>query len=274
MNNKIINYVNGKYDGPENSLITIYDPGFLNGYGVFDFLRTYNRKPFLLEEHLTRLFQSIRLSGINETFTMDEVREIIFKLLELNPEGELTFRIIITPGAEEQKSCIFIIVGEFLERSKDMYTNGVKLVVDDFQRSYPRIKSLNYFNFKFKKGFVKEKNAFSLLYIHNERVLECAQSNVFIVKNGKIITPIDDILLGVTRNKVLDLIRNSYGVEEREISYDELQSADEVFITATTQAVIPVVQIDNLVYSEGKPGKLTKEIIKIYGDFVSSVSAV
>ena len=274
MSKKIINYVNGVYDSAENSIISIYDPGFMNGYGVFDFLRTYNRKPFLLDEHLNRLSQSIRLSGLNETFTMSDVRNIIFKLLELNPEGELTFRIIVTPGVDEKNSCIYVIVGEFLERSKEIYTDGVKLVIDDFQRSYPRIKSLNYFNFKLKKALVKEQQAFSLLYVHNQKVLECAQSNIFIVKNGKITTPVEGVLLGVTRNKILDLISGKYDVEEKEITFDQLKSADEVFITATTQAVIPVVKINYQAYSNGKPGKITQEIIRIYNDFVNSVSAV
>jgi len=275
MENKAISYINGKYLNEDESYIGITDIGFIRGYGVFDFVRTYNKKPFLFIEHITRLFGSAKQVNIQHSLDFQQITEIVNKLINMNEFDEYTFRIILTAGfspdgmkVDDSKFNLYVIARKLVAPANELYENGVKLIQDNYLRDFPTVKSLNYLNLMSKRGLLLNSGAFTLLYTFNEKVLEAAISNVFIIKNDTVITPKDNILIGTTRNLTIKLIQDKYKIEERDISINELNNADEVFITGTTQGVLPVAKVDEKVYSNGKPGTIIKNIINIYNNYV------
>ena len=115
-------------------------------------------------------------------------------------------------------------------------------------------------------------NAFEVLYVSNKRILEASTSNFFMVKDRKIITPKDEILVGITRNVIIKLAKNhKFRVQERKIHSNEIKSVDEVFITATNKDIVPVVKIDKLTIGNGKVGKNTKYLMNLFHEFTSSI---
>lgn len=279
MNINPINYLNGEYVSENESSIAAYDIAFVRGYAVFDFVRTYNRKPFLIEEHINRLFNSAKIANIQHDYSHAQINEIINLLIKKNDFKEYTFRIIMTGGMSSDAMGIvdntpnlYILVKELVHPAHELYLNGVKLITDNYLRESPAVKSLNYFNLIAKRKLLYDSGAFTLLYVFNDKVLEAAICNVFIIKDNVIITPKSNILMGTTRNLIIQLMEGVYKCEERYITVRELSSADEVFITGTTQGVLPVVQIDSEIFSARTPGKVTKEIINYFNKYVDERS--
>lgn len=279
MENKTINYINGQYVAEDESKIGITDIAFIRGFGVFDFVRTYKKKPFLFLEHIKRLFSSAEQVNIKHTLDFDQILNIVNKLIEINNFDEYTFRIILTAGfspdgmkVDDKQFNLYIITRNLVSPASELYTNGVKLVSDNYLRDFPTVKSLNYLNLMSKRELISKSGAFTLLYTHNNKILEAAISNVFIIKNNTVITPKNNVLIGTTRNLTINLIQSLYKVEERDIDVTELIDADEVFITGTTQGVLPVVKVDEREYSNGKPGEITKNIINIFNQYVNDQS--
>ena len=107
-----------------------------------------------------------------------------------------------------------------------------------------------------------------MLYYFRDEVLELTRNNIFIVKDKKIITPKENVLLGITRKHVIELAQRQFLMEERKISLSELWSADEVFVTGTTKKIIPVSRIDDVIYSKS-PGVITKKMMQLFNDLVN-----
>jgi D-alanine transaminase/branched-chain amino acid aminotransferase len=123
----------------------------------------------------------------------------------------------------------------------------------------------------YKLPEVQEKGATDLLYHWNGKISELTRSNFFIVDQyDKIVTPSEGILKGINRKHVLELVGNHFEVEERDLFMDELNTAKEAFITGTTKKVMPVVQIDDLVIGDGKPGEITRKLQKLYHEYMDS----
>lgn len=272
-----INYINGKYKNATESCLNIYDIGFLRGYGVFDFIRTYNKVPFLLDEHLTRLQNSVRETGLNPVYTVDMIKGIILKLIKLNNFKELTFRVILTGGIsrdamsiDQENTNLYVIVSELHPVSKDLYAKGVKLITKEYQHRYAKAKTLDYLNLLENQNLLKDQDAFTILYHNDGKVLEAAISNVFIIKDNIIITPKRNILIGTTRNYVIDLLKDNCKVEQRDTNLEEMWEADEIFITGTTQGVLPVTQVDGNLISGGLPGEITKNIVDTFNNSIKN----
>lgn len=273
--NNLICYLNGSIVSEKLASINIYDLGFLRGHAVFDFLRTYNRKPFLLNEHINRFQNSAKLMNIEYPISHEETAKIISKIVEVNNITESTIRCVLTGGISENgmwqthKPTFLIVTKELKPVPAETY-KGVKLITDRYCRHNPEAKTVDYSNLVKKQKRIEKEKAFSLLYLNNSCVLEVAISNFFIIKNGIVITPKENILKGITRNLLINLISSGYKVEEREILTEELECIDEAFITGTTQGVVPVINIDGRIVGNGNVGIKTKEIMNIFSKFVES----
>lgn len=250
--------------------ISISDLGFLRGYGVFDVASATKQNVFKLEEHIERLEKSAESLNLKLPFTKNKIKELALSLLHKNNFDHSSIRFVLTGGVSANNRTIdkesFLIINEEAHLyPKEFYTDGVSVITREFKRSNPCTKSLNYqFAYSIYQTEPKE-DAFEILYINNNCVLEGATSNLFIVKNNQLITPIEDILLGITRNEVLRLAKMSgLNVTERAITKEELFEADEVFITATFKKIMPVVKIDREKVGDGKPGPITKNLIELF----------
>ena len=272
-------YFNGKCMPFEKAGVPLNDLGLLRGYGVFDVMKTVNGKVFLFDEHFKRLSDSAAYLGVALPAEKAEVEEIIKNLISKNKISggkEASIRIILTGGQSAdamrfdcQKSTFCVMVSEFKPLADELYKKGIKLASVNRGRDIAEVKTTNYIiAVKNINERQKKENFFEILYVSGNSVLEAATSNFFAFIGGKLITPKDNILKGITRNLIVKLARKEFEVEERELKMEELNLAPEAFIAATNKDIVPVVQIDGLKIGAGKPGKNTKRLMEIFEEFV------
>lgn len=274
-----IYYVNGKFLPAKKANINVMDIGLLRGFGVFDFIVTYNNRPFLLNEHLDRLFKSASLINLDIGKTKEEIGRIVKNTLKKNawPE-EKTIRIVVTGGIGNSSTepspntTIIIIVEPKHNYPKDYYENGVSVITYDYVRPLALSKSLDYSIAIKALSLSRKTGGIEAVYIDKKgkTVSEATTSNLFLVKNGKVLTPDSDVLNGVTRDLIIKLLKKKYPVKKQKIEISKLFSADEVFITASNKEVMPVVMIDKRKIANGEVGPITKDVISIFRNYVAS----
>ena len=270
--------VNGRLTDDKSATISVFDHGFLYGEGVYETLRTYNGRPFLLYRHLQRLRASSSALGL--TYSMDDedlVGLIDRTMAQVDGNDEKYIRVLLTRGIGELSydpvSCpnptTVVIVRPYIEVSSDLLAEGASLILSSIVRNHPQalnpqIKSNNLLNNALAMQEALRAGADeALMCNYKGEVAECAQSNVFIVKNGSVLTPPLDagLLEGITRNFVCE-IGPSIGIPvyEQPLSVSDLFSADEVFITGTTREVLGVREIDRKKVGAGVPGQITRKL--------------
>jgi branched-chain amino acid aminotransferase len=165
----------------------------------------------------------------------------------------------------------FLILARLLpETDKDIYKKGVKLITYEHKRFIPSAKTLNYIQLikSFKK--LKKEKAFTLLYTSEGNISEGATCNIFFFKRKKLITPKTGILNGITRNLVIKLAGKNFIVQQKDVKLGILNFSEEAFITMTTKGIVPVVKIDKHTIGNGKPGKNTKIIMKLFDKYINN----
>lgn len=265
-------FLNGKIVKEKHATISINDLGLLRGYGIFDVLRTYNGKPFLLKEHLARFFTSSKEVNLKVPYTKADIIKHISQLLKKNKHPEALIKIVLTGGESPDgmtpgnNPTFMIITKKMLPVKKELFTKGVKLITYEHERFMPSAKTLNYIHLMKSYPRLKKEKAFTLLYVSKGRISEGATCNIFMFKKGTLVTPNSEILNGITREFVLRLTEKHFPIQKRKVRLKELLLADEAFITLTTKGIIPVVKIDNYKIGNGKPGPKTKTLIKLFDE--------
>lgn len=246
-----------------NAQIQLNDLGVLRGYAIFDYLRTYNLKPFLIDDYLNRFQNSSSFLKINPEYSNEKLENIIYELLEVNKiNKDVGIRLVCTGGPTEDsvtmtKQVFYILIENLQVNRLETQGGGVKLKLLEYQRLFPHIKTTSYLNTVLQYPELKKNNIYDLLFYSNNIITETSRSNFYLVKNGRIVTNGENILEGITRKLVLSLIDN---VDIRPVYLDELKSADECFVTGSTKGIVPVVQIDDVIIANGMPGELTSEL--------------
>jgi branched-chain amino acid aminotransferase len=251
----------------EKAFVHADDLAVLRGFAIFDFLRTYNGRPFLLDNYLERFFNSADKLGLEIPFTKGKIAKIIHQLLDKNKISEAGIRMILTGGRSEDsfspgKPTLVILIEHLNLLSEVQYRKGIKLITSEHLRELPHVKTTNYLRAIFLQKEKRRKKADDILYTYNNKVLECTRTNFFIVRDNTLVTPENNILKGVTRQLVLKLAKRDYNIEVRDLHCYELKSADEAFVCGTSKMLIPVVKIDGLVIGSGKPGKITLDLLE------------
>ena len=277
---KIFYYLNGKIVEKNKALIQVNDLGLLRAYGVFDYLRTYKRKPFYSEDHLNRFFYSASSLNLKPPISKEEIKRVIFQLIKKNKDlKDLSFRIVLTGGPTQdtrisEKPTFFIIVEPIHYYPPEVFEKGIKLITLDYCREFPTTKTINYLWAISQWKNILKKDAAEILYIWQGRVLEASTSNFFMVKNKTLFTPQNEVLEGVTRKLVIKLAKeNKIKVIEKIITLKEVLESDECFITATDKEIMPVVKIDNRIIGTGCPGEQTKKLLNLFRELRDNLGA-
>lgn len=269
-----IYYVNGDYLAADRACLRINDLGIVRGYGVFDFIRTYNGVPFKLKEHVQRLQNSAELIGLSLPRSIEEIEAIAQETLNRNNFPESNIRIVVTGGYSNDfitpidQPSLMITVTPASKFPAEYYEQGIKVITVQTERFLPGAKTLNYISAIMALQQAKLAHAVEALYVDRQgHVLEGTTTNLFIFRDSQLITPKDNILKGVTRNVVLELAKERFEIVEQPIYYSELSSCDEAFISATNKEIMPIVQVDDLQLSNGKPGKNTQMIMDLFHNY-------
>lgn len=267
----IMHYLNGDWVEEKDLKISAFDLSVIRGFGVFDFLRTYNRKPFLLEPHIDRFFNSAKELGIVLPKSKEEIAAIVAEGIAKNSLSDFNIRMVATGGVGPDgvtpgTPSLIVMFTEAHDYPAHFYEKGVKVITYPHLRTFPTAKTLNYLAAIVALQMARNNDAIEAVYTDNAlRILEGTTSNFFAVLNGRLVTPKNDILIGITRGVVLELAHElGVTVEEREISTSEIPTFQEAFITASNKEVMPVVMIDEVTIGDGVVGQITQSIRKRY----------
>ncbi|PIQ91209.1 MAG: branched-chain amino acid aminotransferase [Candidatus Omnitrophica bacterium CG11_big_fil_rev_8_21_14_0_20_41_12] len=273
-------YINGKFCEKENAKVSVFDHGLLYGDGVFEGIRSYNRRVFKLKEHIDRLFESAQSIILKIPMSKEQIIKATIDTLKANKLDNAYIRLIVTRGEGDlgldvgkcyKGATIIIIADRIALYPEKLYREGLTIVTVPTVRNLPealnpQIKSLNYLNNILAKieasnaGYDEAIMLDSLGY-----VAECTGDNIFVVKDGHLYTPPQCMgtLRGITRDSILEIARkNKVGAHEHVITRHEVYISDECFLTGTAAEIIPVVKVDGRIIGNGKPGKLTLSLTK------------
>ncbi|WP_166819984.1 branched-chain-amino-acid transaminase [Thalassoroseus pseudoceratinae] len=281
-------YINGQLFAKEDAKVSVYDHGLLYGDGVFEGIRVYGGKVFLLEEHIERVYESAKAIRLEIPMSPEELSKATEDTVRANDIRDGYVRLVITRGAgslgldirRTSNPQVIIIADTISLYPKELYEDGLQLVTASTIRNHPgalspRIKSLNYLNNILAKIEATDAGTIEALMLnHKGEVAECTGDNIFIVKRGILLTPPKSagILEGVTRNTVMELARKAgIAVEEAEMTRHDIFVADECFLTGTAAEVIPVVSLDGRAIGNGEPGPTTRKLLKLFRESTESV---
>lgn len=272
-------YIDGKFYPKEEAKISVFDHGFLYGDGVFEGIRAYNGRVWKLTEHLDRLYDSMRGIWLECPLKWEEMEQVVLESCRINNLKDAYIRLVVSRGYGDlgldprkcPKPTVVCIADKISLYPEEVYTVGMKVISVSTRRNpvdtlSPQIKTLNYMT-----GIMAKISAITLGYpeviMLNAQgyVCEGTGDNIFIIKNGKIITPPSylGILPGITRNSVMEMARDlGYPVEEGIFTLYDVYTADECFLTGTAAEVIPVIQADSRPVGKGQPGEITTQLIK------------
>jgi branched-chain amino acid aminotransferase len=247
-------YIQGKIVPEKEAWVSPFDLGLLRGFGVFDFFKVLDGIPLFMEDHLARFANSCRLMGLDLPENMDTIRGLIIELIRLNQTDNGTIKIVLTGGISTdgfmpaEVASLFILTGRINFLMSETYDQqkAYKLKSLEYKRETPGIKSLNYLiPIQHWKSIIQEGYD-DLLYVYQDSVSETSRANIFVITaEGKLITPSEDILPGVTRNHIIQMAEQFMPVEIRKVRFEEVLNGVEVFLTSTTKRLMPVIQIDD-----------------------------
>jgi branched-chain amino acid aminotransferase len=273
-------YVDGKFVPAAEAAFPINDLGLLRGYGVFDFMRTYNGKVIFIQDHIQRLARSAREIGLEFPWPTAEIIRLVGETLQRNDAVESSVRILVTGGSSpdfitpQGTPRLAIMVAPLSRYPAAWYSEGAKVITVRHNRPIPGAKSIDYIRAILVLAEAREKSAIEAVYVDSQGwVREGTTSNIFAFFGGTLVTPGEGILSGITRQKVLGLAEGKYAVQVRELQRRELVAADEVFITSSNRLIVPIVQVDEDRIGAGKPGERTCTLMQAFADYTARLSA-
>jgi branched-chain amino acid aminotransferase len=272
-----IYYIDGQFVRADHAHLPANDLAVLRGYGVFDFMRTYGGKPFHLDEHLERLRRSAALIDLDIPWTHEQLKAVVLDTLSRNTYPESNVRIVITGGPTDDfltpkdQPRLLVLVTPAVRSPEHHYTDGAKLITFETERYLPGAKTINYIPAIRAIKRARAAGAVEAIYVDKAgRALEGTTTNLFAFINHRLVTPGDGILWGITRGTVLELAKDHFPIEMRDLPLKELLQADEVFITSSNKQIMPIVQIDEHTIGSGKPGENTRRLMALFAQFVQS----
>ena len=261
-----IAYLNGEWMAPEDAKVSVFDRGFMFGDGIYEVMAVYDGKVFALEDHLVRLKRSLEAVRLESPHTDDQWRSIINEAVKRGCEtpaylylqvtrGVKSPRTHVYPGLSKPTVLVTVMHAPVLERAEIRpYTMVTK---QDFRWSRGDIKVISLIANGLLKNEALDEGFDDALLFRDGELTEATASNVFMVKNGAVLTPPKSnfLLHGITRDHVLVLLAEArVPCEERSISEDELLAADEIWIASTGHEVWPVGQVNDCIIGNGSAG--------------------
>lgn len=280
MENTATHFLNGKLVKEDELKVSVRDLGFMRGFAVFDFLITYNgQKPFYLDRHIDRIFRSAELIEFALPWKKEQVRQWVSDALAANADGgEKAIKIVMSGGPShtllpEAEPTIAVLIDprEGYQFPAECFAKGIAVTTARFRRYVPEAKSNNYIEGVRQAENASKQGALETVYYDDAQVYEGSTSNIFAVIGGKLVTPRANILAGVTRGVLLEILPPAgIAAEERDFSFDELKNASEVFLAASNKEVMPVTRMDGAPVGDGAVGPVTKSVMKAFSDFTGS----
>lgn len=279
MERELLVYIDGEYRPKSRAKVSVYDHGLLYGDGVFEGIRAYDGVVFRLKEHIDRLYGSASVIMLNIPLTKEEMINAVLETLRKNNLRDAYIRLLVTRGVGDlgldprkcKKPTVIIITDIIRLHSGEAKENGIRTMLvwvkrDPVDATSHEVKSLNYMNSilaKIEANIADLDEAICL--DKNGHISEGVAENIFIVKNGKVITPPTSTgaLVGITRDVAMKLAEKlGYKAVESNITPTDLFTADEAFFTGTAAEIVPIVEVNKRVIGDGDPGPITRRLMQ------------
>jgi branched-chain amino acid aminotransferase len=280
-------YLNGAMIPLEEAKVSVLDYGFLYGYGLFETMRAYDGRVFLLDRHVKRLTGSMEKLGI-ETPGL-ELEEAVASVIRANGLTDARVRLAVSIGegkmVPDPASCgeptVLIIASEYTPYPEEVYKKGFRAVVSSIRRNSQSpvsgLKSANYLESLLARQEAKKAGVDEVILLDDRGFLaEASMSNLFLVNNGVLKTPGKEsgILPGITREVVLELaVQAGMDAIEGNIGPGELAGAWEAFLTNSIMEIMPLVGLDGRAIGSGSPGPVTRGLMDAYRKLVGSMTS-
>ena len=277
-------YLNDRLVPPGEAVVSVYDHGLLYGDGVFEGIRVYGGRVFLMSLHIERLYESARAIRLEIPMPPDQLAAATRETVKANELTDGYIRLVITRGGDQLGldpfQCaapqVIIIAAGIRLYPEEHYTNGLALITAATIRNHPaalspRIKSLNYLNNIMAKVEAIDAGCLEAVMLNTKgEVAECTGDNLFLIKNGTIKTPPLEagILEGITRNTVIMLAEKAgLTVQQTPLTKHDIYVADECFLTGTAAEVIPATSLDKRPIGDGTPGPITGQLLAAFREY-------
>lgn len=277
-------FLNGNYMPIEEAKISPLDRGFLFGDGIYEVIPSYFGKMVGFQGHIDRMNDGLKAIGIELNWTDAQWKELCDTLCEKNGAGPLGVYLHVSRGAdvkrfhafpEDVEPTVFAMAFEIpVPKTPDLATVGKGYALtstEDLRWQRCQIKSTSLLGnvLHFQEGYEAGSQE-TLLFNSKNELTEASASNVFVIKDGVIATPIQDnqILPGITRRLIIDILANdgSLTLEERAITLDEVSEADEVWISSSSKEIAPVTMVDGKAVGDGKVGPVWLKAATLYAE--------
>ncbi len=274
-------YLNGKIVPDEEAVISVFDHGLLYGDGVFEGIRAYSGRVFRLVEHVRRLYESAHSIMLAIPLSREEMIKAVVDTVNANKLRDAYIRLVVTRGVGDlgmdprkcKQAQVFIIADKITLYPEELYEKGLEVITVATRQNIaealePKIKSLNYLNNIHAKIEANRAGVLEALMLTNQGyVCEGTGDNIFIYRRGELLTPPAylGILEGITRAAIIELAAGE-GIPLREVPFTrhDLYVSEECFLTGTAAEVIPVIDVDQRLIGSGKPGPITRRLIKLF----------
>jgi branched-chain amino acid aminotransferase len=279
-------YVDGRFYPRDEARVSVFDHGFLYGDGVFEGIRAYDGRVFRLREHIERLYASAKAILLEIPMDPRAMEDVVLETCARNGLRDGYIRLVVSRGPGDlgldprkcSRPTVVCIADTISLYPEELYEQGMRIGTVPTRRMgienlNPRVKSLNYLNNILAKLEANQAGYSEVLMLNEDGyVVECTADNVFIVRRGCLLTPppFVGILEGITRGVIMEEARRA-GLEVREELFTRLDvwTADECFITGTGAEVVPVVACDGRRIGDGRPGPVTRDLIRRYREVVA-----
>ncbi len=270
-------YLNGEFIPQEDACVPVMDRGFLFGDGVYEVIPAYAGQPFRLREHLHRLNASLEGICMSPPLAEDQWRRILQQLLAQRGTEDQQIYLQITRGAYGKRlhtipdhvtPTVMAFATELTRRDPEMVKQGMSVItLDDIRWERCNIKAITLLANILSQQQALDEGAQEAILVRDGMANEGTASNLFIVKDELIITPPKSqrLLPGITRDLVLELAGDAgLPYAEASISVEELETAEEIWITSSTREVMPVTRLNGHPVANGRPGPMWEKMDALY----------
>jgi len=273
-------FLNGKMLPIEEAKISVLDRGFLLGDGVYEVIPSYGGKLFRLSQHMQRLQSSLEAIKVTNPYSEAEWGKILTELVSHDPSADQSVYLQVTRGVAPKRDhafpaevvpTVFAMSNPILPVSEEVLKQGISAItLNDIRWERCDIKAITLLANVMLRQQAQDEGAAEAILVSDGFAHEGAASNLFMVKDGQIITPPKDnqLLPGVTRDLVLELAQqHQIPYQERPVKENELSQADEIWMTSSTKEILPVTKLNDIIVKDGLPGPMWLKMITFYRDY-------
>ena len=276
-------YLDGEFLPIGEAKISVLDRGFIFGDSVYEVIPVYSRRPFRLAEHLARLQSSMDAIRLANPHSASKWSELVEKIIAGNPWEDQGVYLQVTRGAAKRdhafpkglEPTVFVMASELVPPSAELVRSGAKaIVLPDFRWLRCDIKSISLLGNCMLRTLAADEGCAEAILVREGELTEASASNVFVVKNGTVLTPPKShlILPGITYDVVLEILRaNAIAHEVRPVTESELRSAEEIWITSSSREVLAITTLDGKPVGSGRPGPVGERVHALYQQYKAKV---